>query len=83
MMKLKNIGLALCCLFAVSAMAQEKDGTRKKQRKNKVVLEVPVDTIAMDMEGVEQMELMESPGQLEDSPSILVKVSNKYNLSDR
>ncbi|MEB8328246.1 LysM peptidoglycan-binding domain-containing protein [Flavobacteriaceae bacterium KMM 6897] len=83
MMKLKNIGLVLCCLFAVSAMAQQKDGTRKKQRKNKVVLEVPVDTIAMDMEGVEQMELMESPGQLEDSPTILVKVSNKFNLSDR
>lgn len=83
MMKLKPIGLALCCLFAVSAVAQQKDGSRKKQRKNKVELEVPVDTIAMDMEGVQQMELMESPGQLEDSPTILVKVSNKYNLSDR
>lgn len=83
MMKLKNIGLVLCCLFAVSAMAQQKDGTRKKQRKNKVVQEAPVDTIAMDMEGVEQMELMEAPGQLEDSPAILVKVSDKYNLSDR
>ncbi len=83
MMKLKQLGLVLCCLFVVSAMAQQKDGTRKKQRKNKVVVEVPVDTLAMDMEGVEQMELMESPGQLEDSPAILVKVSNKYNLSDR
>lgn len=83
MMKLKNIGLVLCCLFAVSAMSQEKEGTRKKQRKNNVVQEVSVDTVAMDMEGVEQMELMESPGQLEDSPAILVKVSNKYNLSDR
>ena len=83
MMKLKNIGLVLCCLLAVSAMAQEKEGARKKQRKNNVVQEASVDTVAMDMEGVEQMELMESPGQLEDSPAILVKVSNKYNLSDR
>ncbi|MEJ1221475.1 lytic transglycosylase domain-containing protein [Sediminicola sp. 1XM1-17] len=83
MMKLKNIGLVLCCLFTVSLMAQQKDGTRKKQRKNKVVQEAPVDTIAMDMEGVEQIELLESPGQLEDSPAILVKVSDKYNLSDR
>ncbi|WP_435602043.1 LysM peptidoglycan-binding domain-containing protein [Sediminicola arcticus] len=82
-MKLKNIGLVLCCLLAVSAMAQEKEGARKKQRKNNVVQEASVDTVAMDMEGVEQMELMESPGQLEDSPAILVKVSNKYNLSDR
>ncbi|MGY8914742.1 MAG: hypothetical protein ACKVJF_06620, partial [Flavobacteriales bacterium] len=62
MMKLKQIGLVLCCLFTVSVMAQQKDGARKKQRKNKVILEIPVDTIAMDMEGVEQMELMESPG---------------------
>lgn len=83
MMKLKNIGLVLCCLFTVSVMAQQKDGTRKKQRKNKVVQEAPVDTLAMDMESVEQIELLESPGQLEDSPAILVKVSDKYNLADR
>ncbi|MFS4492741.1 LysM peptidoglycan-binding domain-containing protein [Maribacter sp. 2308TA10-17] len=71
--------------FAVSGLAQEKDSIPQK-RDIKIIQskDIPLDTTAMDMKGVEQMEKMESSQAIKDNPLVLLKEGDKgaYNLQD-
>ncbi len=73
-------------MFAVSLSAQEKDSIQVqrdliqfKEAKNGTL-----DTMEMDMEGLELMEQMESSKSLGDNPLVLLKEGDKgaYNLQD-
>ncbi len=85
--KRKNC-LFLFSLFAVLSIvtAQESDTIPVSANTSKpiAVNDAAVDTLAMDMEGVKQMERMQADTTLVDSPLVLVKdsVNSKYNLQD-
>ena len=71
--------------FAVSGLAQEKDSIpTKKDIKIIQSKDIPLDTTAMDMKGVEQMEQMESSQPIKDNPLVLLKEGDKgaNNLQD-
>jgi len=72
-------------VFTISGLAQERDSIPPK--KNVKIIEskdIPLDTTAMDMKGVEQMEKMQSTQPLNDNPLVLVKDGDQgaYNLQD-
>ncbi|MDX1768469.1 MAG: LysM peptidoglycan-binding domain-containing protein [Arenibacter troitsensis] len=71
--------------FLVTGVAQEFDSipTAKKSLNAPNLQEISVDTTAMDMEGVEQMETMEAQDDIQDNPLLLVKGQKKYDLRDR
>ena len=71
--------------FLVTGVAQEFDSipTAKKGLNAPKSQEISVDTTAMDMEGVEQMETMEAQDDIQDNPLLLVKGQKKYDLKDR
>ena len=71
--------------FLVTGVAQEFDSipTTKQSLEVLKTLETAVDTTAMDMEGVEQMETMEAKDDIQDNPFLLVKGQKKYDLRDR
>ena len=84
---LKNcIALFSCLLFAIPLVAQENDSIpiAKDNQKITEAKDIPLDTVAMDMKGVEQMELMDSETELKDNPLVLVKEGDEgaYNLKD-
>ncbi len=66
--------------------AQEKDAFPVSSNTSKAIDadDVVVDTLAMDMEGIEQMELMQADTTLVDNPLVLIKdtISSKYDLKD-
>ncbi len=73
-------------VFALPLTAQENDSIPIQKDSLKIIeaKDIPIDTIAMDMKGLEQMELMESETTLKDNPLMLVKKEDKggYNLKD-
>ncbi|WP_251795664.1 MULTISPECIES: lytic transglycosylase domain-containing protein [unclassified Arenibacter] len=71
--------------FWVTGVAQEFDSIPTAKQDHKILKskEIVVDTAAMDMEGVEQMETMEAKDGIQDNPLLLVKGQKKYNLKDR
>ena len=73
-------------IFAFPLCAQENDSIQIKKDSLKIIeaKDIPLDTSAMDMKGVEQMELMDSETELKDNPLVLVKEGDKgaYNLKD-
>ena len=71
--------------FFVTGVAQEFDSipTAKKGLNAPKLQEISVDTTAMDMEGVEQMETMEAQDDIQDNPLLLAKGQKKYDLKDR
>ena len=81
--------LFLFSLFTVifSVTAQKNDSipvSANTSKSSVAVNEVAVDTLAMDMEGVQQMELMQADTTLVDNPLVLLKdtINSKYNLED-
>lgn len=68
------------------AIAQEKDTLSQKVNEAKIIkaIEVPLDTLAMDMQGLEQMEQMQSAVPFEDIPLSFTQErdKNKYGLQD-
>ncbi len=76
----------LLITFPLFAQEQEKDSvlTSKDSLKTTEAKDIPLDTMAMDMKAVEQMELMDSETELKDNPLVLVKEGDKgaYNLKD-
>lgn len=76
------LGIFVWFVFAVPALAQQMDTIPKKEAPVIGANTIPLDTTAMDMEGVKQMELMASPTELENSPLVLSKQQSKYNLKD-
>ncbi|NNE77898.1 MAG: LysM peptidoglycan-binding domain-containing protein [Pricia sp.] len=72
-------------LFAFSVVAQ-KDSRFKSKKNGKITeeSEAPIDTLAMDMKGIEQMELMAADSIINDGPLALFKdtESSKYILQD-
>ncbi|MEH6679571.1 MAG: LysM peptidoglycan-binding domain-containing protein [Sediminicola sp.] len=87
---MKKICLGIFCICALSLSAQQSRKERKKEKERlekemvakEVAAEKVPDTLAMDMEGVEQMELMASPEGVQDNPLALIKVENKFTLMD-
>lgn len=71
--------------FFVTGVAQEFDSIPTARQGLNVMKaqEIPADTTAMDMEGVEQMETMEAKDDIQDNPLLLVKGQKKYDLKDR
>lgn len=73
-------------IVAIPLFAQEKDSVQLQKDSLKIIQakDVLPDTTAMDMKGVEQMELMEAAPGLKDNPLMLVKKGDKgaYNLKD-
>ena len=72
-------------IFTFSGIAQEKKSTSKN--KDVKIIEskkIPLDTITMDMKGVEQMEKMQSEQPLNDNPLVQLKEGQQstYNLQD-
>jgi len=61
-------------VFTFSGLAQEKDSIPLKE-KAKIIesKDIPLDTSAMDMKGVKQMEKMQSSQALNDNPLVLFK----------
>jgi len=72
-------------VFTFSGLAQEKDSIPLKE-KAKIIesKDIPLDTSAMDMKGVKQMEKMQSSQALNDNPLVLFKDGDQgaYNLQD-
>ena len=68
------------------AIAQEKDTLSFKGNGDKSLkaIEIQLDTLAMDMQGLEQMEQMQSPVPFEDIPLSFTQErdKNKYGLKD-
>ncbi len=83
-----------CLVFAVPSMAQHKDSLALSERDslstslgNKALTtdqNIPVDTLAMDMHGVEQMEKMAADTTLNDNVLKLIQdgAISKYDLQD-
>ena len=72
-------------IFTFSGLAQQKDSiSEKKEVKIIQSKDIPIDTTAMDMKGVEQMEQMEAGSPLKDNPLVLIKEGDQgaYNLQD-
>ncbi len=93
--KSKSFLSSVCCLvFAVPMMAQQKDSLALSEKDSLTISvddkalsennESPVDTLAMDMIGVEQMEQMASDTTLNDNVLKLIQdgLGSKYNLQD-
>ncbi len=78
----KYLGLFGLLIFAVSVSAQQNDTIVKNKSKVDKTSEIIADTIAKDLKGAEQMELMASPNGLKDNLIIAAKIGNKYHLKD-
>ncbi|MGB5666949.1 MAG: LysM peptidoglycan-binding domain-containing protein [Maribacter sp.] len=82
--KLPCLSTVLAIILAIPLSAQEaKDASIKKIR----VIEtkdIPLDTLAMDLEGVEQMELLESSNTINDNSLPVIEVGDKksFDLKD-
>ncbi|MBC6997569.1 LysM peptidoglycan-binding domain-containing protein [Cytophaga sp. FL35] len=80
----------LVCLaasvFTLPVLAQQKDSAKEAQRDSLLAMkeEVGADTLAMDLNGVEQMEEMAvDSSEMNDGLSLVIdKVMKKYNLQD-
>lgn len=74
--------LSAACL----AVAQEQDSLPKAQKDIKIIesKDIPLDSTAIDMKGVEQVENIEDSENLKDNPLVLLKKGDKgaYNLQD-
>lgn len=83
-----NQYLAFLLYFSVTLtlLAQEKDSIPSAKDSLRIIeaKDIPLDTIEMDMKGMELMEAMESTRDLADNPLVLVKKGDKgaYNLKD-
>ena len=83
MVAIKKIYLGILLLaFTVSSLAQQTDTIPKKEVKIIEAKDIHLDTTAMDMESVQQMELMESTVGLKDNPLVLTKAQDKFHLKD-
>ncbi len=72
-------------IFTFSGLAQQKDAIPvKKEVKIIQSKDIPLDTTAIDMKGVQQMEQMEADSPLKDNPLVLIKKGDQgaYNLQD-
>ncbi|SDM09811.1 lytic transglycosylase domain-containing protein [Kriegella aquimaris] len=77
--------LLFTVIFSVTAQKIDSIPVSANTSKSSVAVnEVAVDTLAMDMEGVKQMELMQADTTLVDNPLVLLKdtINSKYNLED-
>ena len=77
--------LLFTVIFSVTAQKIDSIPVSANTSKSSVAVnEVAVDTLAMDMEGVKQMELMQTDTTLVDNPLVLLKdtINSKYNLED-
>ena len=71
----------LLLLFAVGLSAQQKDSIPAEDAKPLIKKEV-LDSTALDLKGVEQMEIMAAPKGLEDNGLVLKKKEKGFSLQD-
>src|SRR5690606_8484027 len=71
---------SLVALTTVSA--QEPDSIPNNELDQRVVPNMEVDTTAMDMEGLELMDIMDSQDKIQDNPLMLLKGQKTYALND-
>lgn len=80
----KNFLLSILGVASMTTLsAQEPDSTPISKPGLKKTVKTEIDTTAMDLEGAEQMEIMESQSELKDNPLVLLKGQKKYALQDR
>lgn len=86
MMTKRKYFFLLFVAFAFQVGAQEKDSIPNTEKSIKIIeaAAIPLDTLAMDMKGVDQMKKMASEKQLKDDPLTLFKntSNSKYDLKD-
>ena len=70
--------------FAIPIAAQEANDASNNAVKVIEIKDIPVDTLAMDMEGVKQMELLESANPINDNTLPVIAVGDKktFDLKD-
>jgi len=77
---------SISLVFSMLVTAQENDSISAKNGTVKIIeaKDIPLDTTAMDMKGLEIIENMEDSKSLDDNPLVLVKEGDKgaYNLLD-
>jgi membrane-bound lytic murein transglycosylase D len=74
----------LAIFLAIPITAQEVNDTLTKGVKVIEIKDIPVDTLAMDMEGIKQMELLESANPISDNTLPVIAVGDKktFDLKD-
>ena len=83
MTAIKRLALFILTIFFLfPARAQEGDSLRIKKPESTVLAGTLSDSTALDMKGVEQMELMAAPNGLTDNQQVFKKEKSGYNLAD-
>ncbi|MCP4977097.1 MAG: LysM peptidoglycan-binding domain-containing protein [Maribacter sp.] len=78
------LGMILIVLLTMPIAAQEAKNASTEGAKVVEIKDIPVDTLAMDMEGVKQMELLESANPINDNSLPVIAVGDKktFDLKD-
>ena len=78
------LSFVLVAFLNISVCAQEGNPTSQEQLKVVQAKDIPLDTLALDMEGVEQMELLESSNKINDNslPMAALGDTKAYDLKD-
>lgn len=82
MAKQVYIGIFLSSLIAFPAAAQQKLVKVKNDATSTMNSEIPSDTIAITVDGMEQMEFQGNPDLIKDGEVSYAKILSKYNLRD-
>jgi len=82
--KYTYISIILAIFFAFPIAAQEVNNASTDEGEVIITKDIPVDTLAMDMEGVKQMELLESTNPINDNTLPIIAVGDKktFDLKD-
>ncbi|WP_026813629.1 LysM peptidoglycan-binding domain-containing protein [Arenibacter certesii] len=80
---IKNFLFGIIGVVSMTTLSAQKTDSIPSKTDPKKALNMEIDTIAMDMEGIEQMENMESKAELKDNVLLLLKGDKKYDLQDR
>ncbi len=78
--KYAYLSILLVLFFAIPIAAQEVNDASTDGVKVIEAKDIPVDTLAMDMQGVKQMELLESANPINDNTLPFIAVGDKKNF---
>ena len=83
-LKFYSLSIVLVAFLNSSVFAQVGNPTSDIQSKIVQAKDIPLDTLALDMEGVEQMELLESSNRIDDNtlPVVAMGTTKAYDLKD-
>src|SRR5690606_23121657 len=78
----KRILLKLLALVAFTTAAAQEQDSIPDNNGHRATATTEVDTTAMDMEGLDLMEIMDSQDKIENKPLIFIKGQKTYALND-